>query len=415
VRYEEDRVAALERLLAELRGDALLGACAAALVLAEPVVALDREAFRFTRELRGAAVGRPTTFEPDGSLFAHARPGFADVRVLDARGRETPWSVLPQPEPTPPRPIRLLNSGRRGATAVALLDLGSRSRIHDRVTLEIPDGDVVGRVQVYGSDDRQTFTKLSTTPIYDIAGATHARCTTVVYPPSDFRFLQLRASGVAGVHGATIGAAARGPALLRRRVRGVDRRDGDRRTVLRLDLGFRKVPVDRLELSARGRYDRPVTISGSNDGRAWFELARGRIARFPDSVPASEIDIAARHRYVRVTIDNGDDAPLAHLTVGAFGRRRTLVVSDRFQPPFRLLYGNARAQPPVYDFERLPRSALGALATGSLGREQLNEAYEPPEDTRSFVARHPDLIQAALALAAVVIAAAGFLALRRRT
>jgi hypothetical protein len=394
---------------------ALLVACATALLLAEPAVALDRERFRFTRELRGGAAGRPTSFEPDGPLFAHARPGFADLRVLDARGRETPWRVLPQPERARPTAIRLLNSGRRGGAAVALLDLGARRRVHDRITLEISDRDFVGRVQVYGSDDRRTFTKLSTTAIYDIAGATHARSTTVVYPPSDFRFLQLRASGVSRIDGATIAAGAARPQLVRRTLRRLDRRDADRRTVVTADLGFRRFPVDSLALSARGRYERPVTISGSNDGRAWVTLARGRIARFPDSVPASEIEVAARHRYLRVTIDNGDDAPLAGVDIAAFARRRTLVVSDGFRPPFRLLYGDARARPPVYDFERLPRQALGAVATASLAPEQRNAAYEPPEDTRSFAARHPRVIQGALALAAVVVAAVGFVTLRRRT
>jgi hypothetical protein len=116
-----------------------------------------------------------------------------------------------------------------------------------------------------------------------------------------------------------------------------------------------------------------------------------------------------------MTIGNGDDAPLAGINVAAFARRRTLVISDGFRPAFRLLYGNPSAQTPVYDFERLPRSALGAVAAGTLTAEQRNAAYEPPEDTRSFAARNPRVIQGALALAAIVVAAAGLLALRRLT
>ena len=170
---------------------------------------------------------------------------------------------------------------------------------------------------------------------------------------------------------------------MRRTLRRVEREEHERDTVLTADLGFRRFPVERLALSARGRYDRPVTIAGSNDRRAWVTLAHGRVARFPDSVPANEVDVAARHRYLRVTIGNGD-APLAGINVASFARRRTLVISDGFRPAFRLLYGNPSAQTPVYDFERLPRSALGAVAAGTLTAEQRNAAYEPPEDTRSL-------------------------------
>ena len=40
---------------------------------------------RSTRE-RGLSA-----FEPDGPMYEHAAVGFADLRVLDARGRQVPW------------------------------------------------------------------------------------------------------------------------------------------------------------------------------------------------------------------------------------------------------------------------------------------------------------------------------------
>ena len=68
----------------------------------------------------------------------------------------------------------------------------------------MPGTGFVGRVEVSGSDDRRTFTLLSTSVIYDIAGAAlHARSTTVVFPPSDFRYLFLRARGIPRIDGAT--------------------------------------------------------------------------------------------------------------------------------------------------------------------------------------------------------------------
>jgi hypothetical protein len=57
----------------------------------------------------------------------------------------------------------------------------------------------------------------------------------------------------------------------------------------------------------------------------------------------------------------------------------------------------------------------GTPAAAVLGPQRLNEDFEPPADTRGFAERHPALITVALALAAAALAAAGFLALRRRT
>ena len=56
-----------------------------------------------------------------------------------------------------------------------------------------------------------------------------------------------------------------------------------------------------------------------------------------------------------------------------------------------------------------------SAAEASLGAEELNPSWEPPEDTRSFSARHPEVIPAVLAIAAVVLFFGAFLALRRRT
>jgi hypothetical protein len=50
-----------------------------------------------------------------------------------------------------------------------------------------------------------------------------------------------------------------------------------------------------------------------------------------------------------------------------------------------------------------------------VGAEARNPDYEPPADSRSFAKRHPEVVQAALTLAAIAVAGAGLVALRRRT
>jgi hypothetical protein len=378
---------------------------------------VDRGDFRYLRPLVADAGGEPVLVEPDGALFEHSLPGFADLRIEDARGREVAWRRVRSTGSAAPEAVPVLNSGRQGRFAVALLDLGARRMIRDRVALEVPDREFVGRAVVLGADDRHgPFTRLSATGIYDARGAQPARSTVAVFPPSDFRYLLVRASGVSRIAGASVSGARERPRLLWRTARSVSLRQAGTHTIVTLDLGFRNVPVDELRLTAESkRYERPVEISGSDYGQRFAALGAARIFRFPGSASAP-ISIRAHHRYIRVEIDNGDDAPLRGIEVSAWSRSRALLLEGGHPSPYSAYYGSSRADAPNYDFARLPASAVGieSAVRGGLGSEHENPAFEPPADTRSFTARNPGLVSGALAFVALVLGAVGLLALRRR-
>jgi hypothetical protein len=271
----------------------------------------------------------------------------------------------------------------------------------------------VGRVTVSGSDDRRTFTRLSTTTIYDVKGATAARSTMLVFPPTDHRYLLLRATGLRlPIPVARAFNQPRQQPLEPVSARA-ERRERTRATVVELDLGFRRRPVDALRFfTSTARFDREVDVEGSNGSRFVPLLGVARIVRL-GGVAQLTVPIEARHRRLRITIRNDDDAPLAALGVQALARARTVVL-DRSRPPYRLLYGNAGLGAPAYDFQQVPRRELRPVRIGRLEAERANQAFEPPEDTRSFVDRHDWVVEAALAFAAVAVGLGGFFALRRR-
>jgi len=395
---------------------ALLAALAAGV---QPAAAaeLDRAEFLYTRPLVAASGRGPVLVEPDGALFERSLPGFADLRIADARGREVPWRRAGIGRGSSPAAVPVLNSGRQGRFAVALLDLGARRQTRDRVELEVPDRDFVGRVVVLGADDREgPFTRLSGTGIYDVRGAHPARSTVAVFPPSDFRYLLVRATGAGRIAGARVSGARERPRLLRRGVRSVSRREDGARTIVTLDLGFRNIPVDELRIAAEtARYERPVAIYGSNRRRGFVPLTRARVLRFPGSSPAP-IAVAARQRYIRIEVENGDDAPLRGLEVSAWSRSRALLLEGGHPRPYTVYYGSPRASAPSYDFARIPAGAqaAGRSVGGRWGLERENPAFQPPADTRSFAARNPGLVTGALAFAALALSAVGLLVLRRR-
>jgi hypothetical protein len=386
---------------------AALFASAAAL-LAVPAAGagdLDRTRFRYERGVRPTA-GGPAEIVADGPLFAHARPGFADVRVVDGDGAQVPWRMLPAPPEEPDRRVPVLDAGRRGGRATALLDLGPGRAVHDRVDLELPGRGFVGRVTVEGSDDRRAFTWLSTTTVYDLDGGRPARSTAVVFPPSDFRYLRLTGTGVRRIDGAVVSAGSMPePRLVPVPTRASTRTNGDT-TVVRLDLGHRRVPVDELVVtSSSPRYDREVEVTGGG-------FSYGRIVRH-GLVRITRLPVHVDGRSVQVRIENGDDEALAGLRVVALARPRTLLVEGGHPAPLTLLYGAAVAAP-RYDLALVPRRELdlGHARRAELGGERRNPEFAV-RDTRSFVARHRGLVEAALVLAAAAVALAGVLALRR--
>ena len=387
-----------------------LGVAVLALVAAAPASALDASSFRWERTLETSRA--LSAFEPDGPMYTHAAPGFADLRVLDARGRQVPWRPRSVRGDERLQAPRLLNAGRQGGAAVALLDFGPERVVRDRIQLDVPLEPFVGRAEVDGSDDRRTFTRLSSTAIYDVRGATRAVSTAVVFPPSDFRYYRIRATGVTRIQGATAEAVASAGAPVERSAKIVVRQD-DRQTVIDADVKYRGLTVNELRfVSSTPAFDRPVEVTGSMDGKAFFVAGGGRLYRFGEAGETT-LPLNSRYRYLRIRISNGDDEPLRDLRVTLRAYRDYILLAPGFSPPFRVLYGGPAVRP-EYDFAQQPE-VRGQPAVVVLGPERRHEAFEPPADTRPFAERHPGLIKLALALAAVALAAAGFFALRRRT
>jgi hypothetical protein len=385
---------------------------ALAAALAAPA-AVDESDFRWERTVQ-ATGGGFATFAADGPLLAHAKPELADLRVMDSAGRQVPWRGLPDPAPRASKEVDLLNAGVQGGAFVGLLDLGPTRAIRNRAELVIAnERDFVGPVTVFGSDDRRTFTRLSTTKVFELRGATAATSTTLVFPPTDHRFLQLRGVGVPlPVAARVYNAPPRPPLALLESDVSVEQRE--RATNVRLDVGYERRPVDLVRIStATPRFDRRVVISGSNGERVFRVLQRGRILR-REGVVQLDVPVSAAHRMLSVVILNGDDAPLRALRVEARARPRPVVLAEGFASPFRLLYGNRSARAPKYDFVSLPARELAPLAAGQLGAERENPAWEPPDDARSFLERNPRVVEGSLALVALALGVGGFFALRRR-
>ena len=358
------------------------------------VAALALQPFRYERTIdapRAAVV----EVEPDGRLYAHAAPDFADVRIVDGDGDQVPWREAPQPAAIAQRPLLVLDRGRRGAFAVARVRTPAPV---DRVTLVVPDRRFVGTVFAYGSTDGSVWTKVASSQIYSVGGAVVSRSTTVLLPANDFRYLELRATRVSRIDGVLVSTSSRTPLVrVPANVRVV-------RASVVVDVGHANTPVDELRItSTTQRYDRRFAVSAHGG-----VVVTGRLLRVGAS-NTTVVGTGVRTRYLRLTVDNGDDPPLRGLRVAAYARPRPLLVEGGHPRPLTMYYGG-RVTAPDYDFARLP--VAGEPVPATLGAERSNPAFRVV-DRRSFFARHRALVTAALAAAAGLLVSAGALALRR--
>jgi hypothetical protein len=352
---------------------------------------IDLHPFQYERTLESprAAIVQVV---PDGAMWAHARRGFGDLRIVDADGNQVPWRFPPRQPDDAERELQVLDSGRRDGLAVARVRTPAPV---DRITLDIPDARFVGVATVYGNG-----TKLATEQIYSLHGARPARSTTVLLPPNDLHVLEIRATSVTRINGARVHFGRAKTALVR--VPARVRFDG---TTAVIDVGHADVPVDELRISATtARYNRPFTV--------WAHggvTTTGRLVR-SGGPGLTVVPLAAAGRFLRVRIANGDDPPLRGVHISAWAQPRPLLVEGGHRGPLKLYYGSAATPAPDYEFARLP--LRGTRRNATLGPEHANLAFHV-RDERSVFARHRSLVLAALALAAALLVAAGGLALRR--
>jgi len=385
---------------------ALLLAAVAALAFAASASAAPQP--RYERGLLAGGPG-PYHFVADARLTAHARPGFADLRVLDAHGRQVPWRLAPPSEPVADEPVTLLNVGHEGRELVALVDLGSRRVVRSRLDLDVPGHGFVGQVTVLGGDDRTHLRRLSQVAVWDISGAYHSRSTAITFPPSDLRYLELRARGVPGIAGATAAAPEPRSVPARWPIRRITRSEHRHRTVVRMDLGL-PLPVEALAvLAATSAYDRPVELDASVDGRRFFPVAGGRIFRYPGA-RSEPLPVRLRVRALRLRIANGDDRPLGRLAVAALHEPEAILIRGDADGPYTLSYGALRGAPD-YDFARLPVAALGRPRPARLGPERL----AVPPVRRATPPDYGWALTAGLGVAAIVVGALGVAVMRRKT
>ncbi len=305
------------------------------------------------------------------------------------------------------------------------LDLGENQIDHNEVEINSPGDNYRRRVVLEGSDDRNKWNELAKRDIVRFPSGEKAFVDKALsYTPSRFRYLRITLSPDPQNDSRPI---AIGEVIVRRRVKVPGELDvrqvpfGEREPVRAdggpgsrwvVDLQGNGVPVDRLfvavadEEFARNYY---VEASGPPEANERFwrvtsgvwqrragERVQDLVAEFGQEVRAARL---------RLVVTDNRNPPLRLTAVKAAAPARVVIAKRPESPagPWRLYFGNPKAEAPNYDFARnLPQKLDPPPGRIALGPRQQNPTFQP--EPLPLTERLPWLIYVLLGAAVAILA-----------
>lgn len=350
----------------------------------------------------------------DGEVYRHSQRSLADLRLVDDLGKETPYSIYAQRESTTEESYEPKIFNRAilpGAYSTLTLDLEQDAESNTLV-LKTSSRNFKRRVEIAGSNDRKQWLVLKADGyIFDFSGDQKIHLTTIKYPDSKFRYLQIKVwngkEEPLTIEGARLSRVKTTPA--RRTVRNVRLHSPQEDTKLKatlcvLDLSYENLPADLLTIDTpEANFSRMVEVQAGNDLKLWENAQQGDFYRFRTDKYSVEKKTLRFHevrfRYLKLVVYNHDDPPLELAAFEVQGVEEDLVCRTEPGRSYSLYYGNQQAHAPRYDFERLKNYlSLETIARVRLGNEIENDSFRPSGPKRPWTERQPVLFWGVLVL-----------------
>jgi hypothetical protein len=373
----------------------------------------------------------------DAELFAHASPQFSDLRLYHD-SKETPYVIhLSAPVQARETSIVPINLGSRGGEVSfdAAMPEGSYSDIQ----LDVAGQDFIATVTVSGSQAQtdRSQTKLGSYTIFDLSHQKLGRSTILHIPTSDFRYLHFQIAGPLSPQSITGVAVDKLPASEARYETVAQSSSVTQKghaSVLEFTVPA-LVPVDRVAFAVGPEprnFSRNVTITvtaveppPATDAvePPRPQTVTGNILRIHSVQNGHRIDeenldidtpgtILDKPAKWAVTVDNGDDTPLAIQSVQLQMLQRTLCFEAAGSGQYTLRYGDPALTAARYDYATLFTPQTDA-AQATAGAEQRNPEYQPRPDQRPLTERYPGLLWGALVIVVATLALIAFRSAKR--
>jgi hypothetical protein len=382
--------------------------------------------FKQVREVSIAIPDQQNYLVIDASMWNHARPDLADLRLYDA-ANQVPYQLMSEAAATSTQEIeaKILNLVQRGDHAEFDLDVAPVTE-YNRIRLTLDRKNFLATASVAGRDALLGGSSApwpSPSTLFDFSHENLGSNSTITLPIWSFRFVHVRLS--AGIFpkevtGATVAYREEKKALWTDagscRVSGEQKRS----TVISCEVPP-AIPIDRIQFdvpAARVNFRRAVRVAGEKETQiASGSISRIRMNRGGTTVVSEDLVVSVFDDHsgqLTITVDNGDDQPLAFDRIQAQSVERRLYFEPQGKTSLELYYGDQKLTPPVYDYAKFFREAPNA-SKAQLAPETLNAAYAGRPDDRPWSERHKGILWAAMLLAVAVLAMLAIRGLRTET
>jgi len=355
-------------------------------------------------------------------VYGNSQVGLADLRIISDTGTQIPYAIdtAVAARHEVRGPVTVSDIGFvPGKYTQAVADVGTAGDLHNELTVVPGSGesDFFEWVAVDASDDRQTWRIMrDRVPIFRFESENLTGRQQIAFPQTRARWLRVRILDSQRPFAIdSIEVARFSETLIERAPLAAsftqDLQSQQRKSVWVADTGYAHVPVSALEFSAaQPAFHRPVTISASDDGKTWTEVAQGDIYESgADRQMIVEV-LSGNGRYWQVTVFNRDDVPIQGLHMQLLTTPTYVSFEQEPDRSYLLIYGNPHAQAPEYDFTTLTTKDQRIAATlVSTGPQSSNTAYASPEP---WTERHAWIMWVALIAAVAVIAAIAIFSMR---
>ena len=375
--------------------------------------------FTNVRDLRISQPASQNYFAVDEEIWNRARPDLADLRIYDGES-QVQYALSEQRGGTSSQEAsaKILNLGSVGGRTEFDLDMfdGNTGQIgeYDRIRLSLDAKNFVVTASVAGSNELRanSATQLPPATLYDFTREELGSNPVLKLPPSGFRYLHVKLSaGIlpTQVKGASIYNLQETKAVWTSVGSCSSPSQIARTTVISCSSPLH-VPVDRIRFQVNPKqvnFRRAVALDASDHGYGGGgEITRVRMNRGGTAVVSEELDVPIvrdRSGQLKITVDNGDNPPLAISGVQLLSVERRVYFDPQGKSLFRLYYGDSKLDSPVYDYARFFKADLAA-AQAELGPGSHNPAYRGRPDDRPWSERHKAVMWLAMILAVIVLA-----------
>jgi len=384
------------------------------------------------------------TLTPD--IYNVARIDLADIRLIGADSEQVPY-VLARPEDVTQdvgySPAIINRSTNEDKTTMVTLDFG-RQVVKNRVEVETGGNNFRRAVKVEGSNDNIEFFTI-VEQAYVFAVDYQTRFEQVDLPANDYRYLRISVAPMADEDQSPVienvraskyesKLAERQPVKMLQLEQSEDEKS--KSSIYIYDLAYRHLPVSEIELEvADNAFYRYVTVDGrdaatrkvkidSEDNRQrfreveveWKRVISDTIYRYPDTDGKNRENLILHipssrcvYRYLRITIRNYDDRPLAVKSTTAKMIADNIVFTAQDNVASTLYVGAPSASKPQYDLARRLINPLQVEArSAKLGRITDNLLFGQIEPKPlAWTEKHKVLLW--IIMGAVVVVLGGFI------